>query len=79
LYEDPRVTSVSFAQQKLTFKRLKKTCAMATGTVEIQDVTGTLQIYHRSTEVFGNKTNFDTLRPISVKMTKRQILLRNIA
>lgn len=42
-----------------------------TGTVEIQDVTGTLQIYYQSTNVFGSKTNFDTLLPISVNVTKK--------
>jgi uncharacterized protein YaiE (UPF0345 family) len=42
-----------------------------TGTVEIQDVTGTLKINYWSTEVFGNKTNFDTLSAVSIKMTKK--------
>ena len=78
LYEDPRVVLVSFAQQKLTSTD-KEDPYDVTGTVEIQDVTGTLQVYYRSTNVFGNKTNFDSLPPISLLcVKKRQILLRNI-
>lgn len=31
-----------------------------TGTVEVQDVTGTLEIHYQSTEAFGNESNSDT-------------------
>jgi hypothetical protein len=41
-----------------------------TGTAEVQDVTGTLEIHYQSTEAFGNKSNSDTFPSISVKVTK---------
>jgi hypothetical protein len=79
LYEDPRVLLVFFAQQKLTSAD-EEDPYNVTGTVEIQGVRGTLQIHYHSTNVFGNKTTFDTLLPISVLGDKkRQILLRNVA
>lgn len=31
-----------------------------TGTVEVQDVTGTLEIHYQTTEAFGNECNSDT-------------------
>jgi hypothetical protein len=55
---------VSYAKQRLT--SADEDPYNVTGTVEIQDVTGTLKIYYRSTNVFGNKTTFDTLLPVSV-------------
>lgn len=41
-----------------------------TGTVEVQDVTGTLEIHYQSTEAFGNKSNSDTFPSRSVKVIK---------
>lgn len=56
-----------FAQQKVTLRQMKKT---VTGIVEVQDVTGTLEIQYKSTEAFGNKSNSDTYLSRSVKVTK---------
>lgn len=41
-----------------------------TGTVEVQDVIGTLEIQYKATEAFGNKSNYDTYPSRSVTVTK---------
>jgi hypothetical protein len=41
-----------------------------TGTVEIQDVTETLESHYAPTKTYGNKNNYDKFPSISVKVTK---------